>query len=125
MNVRPPSVDRNTPALFVWTVGMTEDGHEQPIRVAGIDDDLRNLLAVAKTEVRPRRAGVGGFVDAVTRREVRPLQSFPAADVDDVRIRRRDGDRADGACGLVVEDRMPRTCRSPSIFQTPPFTAPM
>jgi hypothetical protein len=37
---------------------MPEGRHEQPIRVAGIDGDLRNLLGVSKTEVRPRLAGV-------------------------------------------------------------------
>ena len=36
------------------------------------------------------------------------MQAFAAADVDDVRIGRRDGDRADRLRRLVVEDRVPR-----------------
>ena len=75
--------------------------------IARVDDDLRDLLAVAQAEVRPRLAGVGGLVDAVAGREVGALQPFAAADVDDVRVRRRDRDRADRAGRLVVEDRRP------------------
>ena len=86
---------------------MAEDGDEQPVRIAWIDDDLRDLLAVAQAEMRPRLSGVGGFVDAVARREIGTLQPFAAAHVDDVRIGRRDGNRADRAGRLVVEDRRP------------------
>ena len=87
---------------------MSEHGDEQPVRIARVDDDLRDLLAVAQAQMRPRRAGVGGLVDAVAGGEVRPLQAFAAADVDDVRIGRRDRDGADRSGGLVVEDRRPR-----------------
>ena len=55
-------------------------------------------------QVLPR---VGGFVDAVADGEIGPLQAFAAADVDDVGIGRRDGERADGAGRLIVEDRLP------------------
>ena len=87
--------------------GMAEHGDEETIGVLGIDDDLRNLLAVAQAEMRPGLAGVGGFVDAVAGRQVGALQAFAAADVDDVRIRWRQRDRADRAGRLVVEDRNP------------------
>src|SRR5947209_17558195 len=55
----------------------------------------------------PGLAAVGGFVDAVADGEVGPLESFAAADVDDVGIRRREGESADGAGGLVVKDGFP------------------
>ena len=55
-------------------------------------------------QVLPR---VGGLVDAVAVGEIGPLQALAAADVDDVRVGRRDGEGADGAGRLVVEDRLP------------------
>ncbi len=57
--------------------------------------------------MRPGLAGVGRLVDAVADREVGPRQPFAAADVDDVRIGRRDGDPADRSGRLIVEDRLP------------------
>src|SRR5439155_12506463 len=39
--------------------------------------------------------------------EIRALESFAAADVDDVGVGRRDRDGADGSGRLVVEDRRP------------------
>ena len=86
---------------------MAEDGDEEAVGVARIDDDLRDLLAVAQAEVRPGPAGVGRLVDAVADGEVGPLQAFAAGDVDDVGIRGRDGDGPDRARRLVVEDGMP------------------
>ena len=50
---------------------------------------------------------VGGFVDAVADREIRALEAFAAADIDDVRIGGRHRQRADGAGVLIVEDRFP------------------
>ena len=94
-------------ALRIRAVRMSEHGDEEPVGIARVDGDLRNLLAVAQAEMRPGLAGVGGFVDAVADGEVGPLQALAAADVDDVRIGGRDGDGADGAGRLVVEDRIP------------------
>ena len=95
-------------ALRAWPVRVTEDRGEQPVGVARIDDDHRDLLPIAQAEVRPRLAGVGRFVDAVAHRQIRPRQPLAAADVDDVRVGRRDGDRANRAGRLIVEDRRPR-----------------
>ena len=72
-------------ALRVGAVRMAQHRDEQAVRVARIDDDLRNLLAVAQAQVRPGLAGVGGLVDAVAGGEVGALQPLAAADVDDVR----------------------------------------
>src|SRR5205823_3427662 len=88
-------------ALGVRSVRVAEDGDEEAVRIVRVDGDGRDLLAIAQTEVRPRRAGVGGLVDAVAGGEVGALQPFAAADVEDVRIRRRDGDRADRAGRLL------------------------
>ena len=94
-------------ALVVRPVRVSEHRYEQPIRVVRIDDDVRDLLTIAQAEVRPGLAGVDRFVDAVTYRQVRPREPFAAADVDDVWIGRRDGNRADRAGRLIVEGRQP------------------
>src|SRR5260370_35758566 len=57
--------------------------------------------------MRPTLSGVCGFVETVAGREIGALQSFTAANVNDVRIGRRNGQRANGASGLVVENRIP------------------
>src|SRR5438045_80110 len=57
--------------------------------------------------MRPRFSPVSGFVDSVADRQVRPMQSFAAADVDHVRIRNRNRDRTDGSRRLIVEDWLP------------------
>ena len=86
---------------------MAEDSDEQTVGVPRVDDDLRDLLAVSQAQVGPGLPGVGGLVDAVARGQIRPLQSLAAPDVDDVRVRRREGDGADRPARLVVEDREP------------------
>jgi hypothetical protein len=45
--------------------------------------------------MRPGGTGVDGLVDTVADREVRTMQAFPAADIDDVVIRLFDGDLVD------------------------------
>ena len=47
------------------------------------------------------------LVDAVARRDVAADVGLAGADVDDVRVGRGDGDRADRGDRLVVEDRLP------------------
>ena len=94
-------------ALLVGTVRVAERGDEEAVGIARVDGDVGDLLRVAQAQMRPRLAGVGRLVDAVAGREIRPVQAFAAADVDDVGVGRRDGDRADGSGRLVVEDRLP------------------
>src|SRR5262249_59003433 len=96
------------PALLVGPVRMPEHRDEEPRRVARIDRDLGDLLPLAQAEVAPGSSRVGGLVDAVADGEIGPLQALAAADVDQVGVRRRYGDRADRGGGLVVEDRRPR-----------------
>src|SRR6185369_1660443 len=94
-------------AFRIRAVGVPEDGDEEAVRIVRIDGDHRDLLAVAQSEVRPGFAGIGRFVHAVAGGEVGTLQAFAAADVNDVGIGRRDGDGADRAGWLFVEDRRP------------------
>ena len=72
-----------------------------------MDDDAADLLDVAETDVRPGAAAVGRLEDAVADAEVGTVQAFAASDVEDVGMRRRDGDVADRSGGRLVEDRLP------------------
>jgi hypothetical protein len=102
------AVERAVDAAFlVGAVGVAENGGEDAIGVAGVDDDLRDLLAVAKAEVGPGEAGVGRLVEAVADGKVGPLQALTRGDIDDAGVRRRDRDGADRAGRLVVEDGPP------------------
>jgi len=86
---------------------MSQDGDEQPVGVARIDGDARDHLAVAQPEMLPRAAGVGGLVHPVADGEVGPDDAGARSDVDDVGVRRGDGDGADRAGRLVVEQGHP------------------
>ncbi len=94
-------------ALGVGAVGVTEDGREEAIGIARVDEERRDLLAAAQSEMAPGEACVGGFVDSVAHREIGALQAFAAGDINDVGVGRRDGECADGAGGLAVEERVP------------------
>lgn len=86
---------------------MPGHGGENFVGILGIDGEFWNLLAVAQAKMGPGLAGVSGFVNAIADGEIRPMQPFAAADVNDIGIRRRDGNRADGAGGFVIKDRLP------------------
>src|SRR5205085_11436663 len=94
-------------ALRVGSIRMAEHGDEQTIGILRVNDDRADLLAVAQAEMLPRPARVGRFVNPITDRKVGALQAFAAADVDDFRVRWRDGNRPDRAGRLIVEDRLP------------------
>ena len=82
-------------ALRIGAVGVPQHGDEEALRVARVHQDRPDLAAVGKPHVTPALPGVGGLVDAVADRKIGPLQAFAAPDVDHVRIRRRDRERAD------------------------------
>src|SRR5205823_1324435 len=73
-------------ALFVWSIRMTSNSYEHIIGMARVDSDLRNLLPVAQSKMRPCLTRVRRFVNTVADRQVRSLQPFPTANVDDTRI---------------------------------------
>src|ERR1700730_4861077 len=64
------------PAFLVGAIGMAEYGDEQAIRVARVDGNLGNLLAIAQSKMGPGLASVSGFVNAVADREIGPLQTL-------------------------------------------------
>jgi len=86
---------------------MAEDGGVDALRIARVDPHDGDLLRVGEPHVPPGRAAVGRLVDAVAHREVGTLQPLAAPHVEDPRVRRRHGDRADRLRRLAVEDRLP------------------
>ncbi len=93
-------------ALLVGAEGVAKDRGISNVGIRRMHDhgaDLPDLLP----DVLPRFAGVGRFVDAVARLDVAANVRLAGADVDHVRVRRRDGEGADGRDRLVVEDRLP------------------
>src|SRR5258708_5364373 len=94
-------------AVRVRGVEVANRSHEDHVGVPGIDSDLADVLRVAQAEVRPRVAGVGRLVDAVTEAHRVAQGGLAAADVDHVGRRWRDRQRTDRRDGLVVEYREP------------------
>ncbi len=94
-------------ALGVGAVGVAEYGDEEAVGVARIDEDGGDLPGVAESEVAPGFAGVGGLVHAVADGEIGALEAFAGAYVDGVGVGGGEGDGADGAGGLVVEEGLP------------------
>src|SRR5229473_4217189 len=95
-------------ALGVGAVRMALGGDENAVGIFRVDEDRGDLLRVVEVlQMRPGFSSVGRFVDTIAGREIGALQSFAAADIDDVRIGRSNGESADGAARLVVENRIP------------------
>ena len=86
---------------------MPGHSHEKPVSIFWIDSQLRDLLTVAQSQMRPRLASISRFVNAIPDRKIGPMQSFTAADVNNVRICRRNRDRADRRRRLIVKNRLP------------------
>ena len=104
----PAAVARAEHAAFgIRAVWMAERGDVDDVGVVRIHEDLADLLRVAQADMRPAPAAVGGFVYAVALGDVRAHVGFAAAGVDDLRVGRRDRDRADRADRLRIEDRLP------------------
>src|SRR5580704_9274009 len=55
----------------------------------------------------PGFSRVSGFVDSVSYRKIGAVQAFAAGHINDIGIRRGDGNGADRLRRLVVEDRVP------------------
>ena len=86
---------------------MTGDSNEESIRISRIDRDLRNLLSIAQSQMRPGFSRVGRFVNAVADGKIGSMQTFAAADINDIRIGNRHGDGTDRTGWLIIKDRLP------------------
>ena len=74
---------------------MAQDCGEEPIGIGRIDSKRRNLLPIAKTEVRPSSARISRAIDAIANRQVRAMQTFSTRNVNHVAIGRCDSDGTD------------------------------
>ena len=107
--VRRAAVDGPIESAFgVRPERVTDDGDERAFRIARIDGDALDLLRVAQTAMHPCGTGVARHVHSVARGKVGTTQTFATAGIHDVRIRRRDGERADRARVSRIEDWVPR-----------------
>src|SRR4051812_29716308 len=90
--------------LFVRSPLASEPARVHEVRILRVDHDARDLVTLLETDVRPMLPGVDRLVHPVTDRRVVARVLLARADVDDIWIARRDGDRADRADVLPVED---------------------
>ena len=82
---------------------MAHRGNEDAVRILGIDTNGCDLVRVAESDGLPRFAGIGGAVHPGAIGEIFAELGLTGADVDHVRVRWGDGNRADGRnVGLAV-----------------------
>ena len=74
---------------------MSHNCNEEAVGIVRINRHFGDLLAIPQAQVRPRGAGIGGFIDSVAHRQIGTMQAFAAGNVDHVRVRRRDFNSAD------------------------------
>src|SRR5260221_4699180 len=95
-------------AGLVGAVGVAKRGNIYHIRILWVGAYLGDIARVLQAEMRPGLAGVGGFVDAVTMRDIATNRGLSHAGVDHIGVRGRDGQRADrGALEEAVRDVLP------------------
>jgi hypothetical protein len=70
-------------------------------------DDVADVMGVAQTHVRERRAAVGRLVDAVAPADAVADAGLARADPDDVRVALEERDVTDRRRPVLVEDRIP------------------
>ena len=95
------------PRSGIRPVGMPKAATNRRFGFLRIDFDIGDHLRIAQAQMGPGLAGVGGFIHAIAHGKIGPDDAGAAADVDDVGVGRRDRDGADGAGGLVIEERNP------------------
>ena len=94
-------------ALGVRSVGMAERGHENDVRIVGIDDDFADGAAVAQANVLPGLASVERFVNSIAVRDVSANAGLACTHVNRVVIGVGHGEAANGSTSLFIENRRP------------------
>ena len=79
--------------------------HVHDVRVAGVDDDVADVLRGLEAHALPGLARVGRLVDAVAEMGASLAVVLARAEPEDVRILGVDGHAAEGEDAVVVEDR--------------------
>ncbi len=95
-------------ALLVRAPLAAERADQRDVRIARVHHDPLDPLRALEAEVRPRRAAVGRAPDAEAVADRVARVALARAEPDDVRVRRRDGDRADRVRLLVLPLRLER-----------------
>src|SRR6202043_2880350 len=80
-----------------------------------MNDERADVPRVTQADVRPRLAGIGGFVDPISMRDVSADTRFATAGVNHVGIRIGDGYRADRGDALLFEQGIPGVAAVPCL----------
>src|SRR5205823_1915069 len=80
---------------------------ENAVGIFRVHENRGDLLRVSESKVRPGFSSVSGFVHAIAGGKVGALQSFAAANINNVRVGRSNRQSADGAGWLVVKNGIP------------------
>src|ERR1700689_1564571 len=103
-----PAIDGlvDTP-LFVRTVSVTERPNVDYVWILRLNHDAAYLASIVQADMRPGRAAIGGFVDAVARGQIGTNVGLTGTGINDLAVGWSDRDRADGADRLTVKYRVP------------------
>ena len=107
LETRPAIGGTENASLRIRAVRMSQHGDKQAVRIFGIYFNIRDHLRIAQAEMRPCFARVGRSVHSIACRQVGPNDARAAAHVDDIRIRWRNRNRANGTSRLAVKQRLP------------------
>ena len=91
-------------ALFVRPPFAADATGPDQVGVLRVDDEPRDLVGFVEADLCPVIAPVHRLVHAVAHRRAVARISLAGADIYDVRITRRHGNRADGRYVLLVKD---------------------
>jgi hypothetical protein len=111
--------------LLVLGVEGTQGRHVDDIRVLGVDHHPSDVVGLGKAHVGPGHTCVRGLVDAVPPIGAPGVVGLPGPEVEDVRIRGRHGDGADGVDVLVGSKRVSKVMPWFSDFHRCPDPAAM
>ncbi len=105
-------------AVGIVCIDVPHRGRIHDVRVARIDDDLSDRVRVPQTGVAPGLAGIGRLVDTVARNKRVADIRLARTGINDIRVRRRDRQRANaiGSVELAVRNVRPGeavVCRAP------------
>jgi len=91
-------------ALLIRPEGVPHGRRVDNARSFGVDHNPRKALRILDPGIRPGLPAVGGFIDPVAVGNAVARKTLTRADVDNLRIVRRDGYRADGESSSVLEN---------------------
>ena len=95
-------------AAFAVRAEIVAERRDQHVTgIARVDQDRADVARCLEPDVRPGLAAVGCLVDAVAGADIVARGDLAGADVDRVRLARRDGERTDVRGRHRVEHRMP------------------